>query len=166
MKIFPVKNRVFLFFFASFLTFFSVLQGSFAADRVLILSSCETSYYLGPYVDVLKNPEASITIDDVADPLSGLKFESLKTKILSLDEATKALWLRFAVQAPWTDDSSPPDWTLDPGSLFPCLFTLYIPDPGSGKKKNGLCRQSVPPLFPVLLTAGPGKILSSVCLIT
>ena len=72
MKMLPEKNVICLFVFILCLTFFVLPHESFASDRTLVLNGLEKSYFLGPYIDVLNDPEGSLTIEDLADPLPGL----------------------------------------------------------------------------------------------
>jgi len=130
---------------------------AFASDRTLVLDRSEKSYFLGPYIDVLKDPKGSLTIEDLADPLSGLKFEFLGTKILNLGGVSQAVWLKFTIQIPPGDKQKSCNWILNPGALLPGLFTLYIPEFTPAREKKWITKTIVAPIIPNFIDRNSGE---------
>jgi signal transduction histidine kinase/DNA-binding response OmpR family regulator len=156
MKMLPGKNITCLFVFILCCASLVVPHESFASDRTLVLDRAEKSYFLGPYVDVLNDPEGSLTIEDLADPLPDLKFKFLGTRILNLGEVSQTVWLRFAIQIPW-DKQNPGNWILNPGTLLPGLFTLYIPKPEPSGEKKWIIQTIGAPIIPTFIDRNSGK---------
>ncbi|RLB84195.1 MAG: hypothetical protein DRH26_19410, partial [Deltaproteobacteria bacterium] len=155
MKMLPEKNVICLFVFILCLTFFVLPHESFASDRTLVLNGLEKSYFLGPYIDVLNDPEGSLTIEDLADPLPGLKFELSKTRILNLGEA-QTVWLKFTIQISG-DKQNPGNWILNPGALLPGLFTLYIPELVPSREKKWMIQTIGAPIIPSFIDRNSGE---------
>jgi signal transduction histidine kinase/CheY-like chemotaxis protein len=157
MKIFQTKCIFYLFFFIFFSTFFTMGHRSFAANRVLLLNQDKESYLLGPYIDILRDPAGSLTIEEVAAPLVGHRFESAGSKILNLGESKGVVWLRFTVQVPQGNESDKAIWILDPGSYNPAFFTLYMPQLSPNTKKNWIIKTIRSPIIPSFADQSSGE---------
>jgi signal transduction histidine kinase/CheY-like chemotaxis protein len=161
MKCLTGKMNHGLFFFILFFigfAFFSLPPKSAATERFLVLDPAVTSYPLGPYAGVLKDPGV-LTIDQVTAPGSDLKFEFPGTPGLNCGTPSGAVWIRFtlkSLQGPLGDFSQEP-WVLNPGSLFPAVFTLYVPSQKPGEIKTWETQKSRAPIVPAFTSAGSGE---------
>ena len=147
MMIFQKKYIYYLFFFTFCSTFLTMGYRSFAEERVLLLDQAKESYSLGPYIDILRDPAGSLTIEEVVTSMAGRKFKSLEKKVLNLGEIKGVVWLRFAVQAK-SNKFDKVNWVLDPGSYNPAFFTLYIPRLSSETTKKWEIQAIRAPIIP------------------
>lgn len=148
-----------LFFSLSFmlgLAFLILPFKSAATERFLVLDPAVTSYPLGPYAGVLKDPKGVVTIDQVTAPGSDLKFEFPGTPGLNCGTPSGAIWIKFTLKSfhgSFGDFSQKP-WVLNPGSLFPAVFTLYVPSQKPGETKTWKTQKSRAPIVPAFTSAG------------
>ena len=156
MKILLKKNIICLLVFILFCASLVVPTQSFSSDKTLVLDRAEKSYFLGPYVGVLKDPKGSLTIEDVADSQPELDFEFLGTRTLNLEGVSQAVWLKFNIQVAPEDKQNPKNWILNPGALLPGHFTLYIPEIGPSGKKKWIIQTTAAPIIPNFMGRNSG----------
>ncbi|MBU0971147.1 MAG: hypothetical protein KKC20_10900, partial [Proteobacteria bacterium] len=89
-----------------------------------------------------------------------LKFEFPGTPGLNCGTPSGSVWIKFALksfQGPLGDFSHPEPWVLNPGSILPAVFTLYIPSQTPGATKTWETQISRAPIVPAFGYASSGE---------
>ncbi|MCP4133955.1 MAG: PAS domain-containing protein [bacterium] len=106
------------------------------APETLVLDSTGKEYSLKPYLEILEDPEDSLTIEEIRKPGTAKRFEPGKTKSLTYEFSTTGFWLRFRVHNSSNRDET---WLLELDYPHINIFELYAFD-SSGNlttKKTG-----------------------------
>ena len=97
------------------------------SGQTLQLSAEQETYSLGGYLDILEDPSATLTIDDIASPEMADRFQPVPTNSTSLGFTNSNFWLRLTV-AP--DPAAPEKrWVLDPGWVYYSKLVFHAPGP-------------------------------------
>jgi signal transduction histidine kinase/DNA-binding response OmpR family regulator len=97
------------------------------AAGVLQLSAGQESYSLAGYADIMEDPSATLTIDQVASADMASRFSPLTTDSNSLGFSNSYYWLRLSVAS---DPAAPQmRWFLDPGWIYYSRLVFFAPGP-------------------------------------
>jgi two-component system, sensor histidine kinase LadS len=123
-----------------------VIIGSFlvhtppsAAERILQLSSGDTSFELAPYLDIFEDKGKNLTIQDVSSPEFSPKFKPLNSGTLNLGITSSAWWARFTIQekSVLLPGAGKKAWLLESPRPFIASMRLYYPEKDSTGKASG-----------------------------
>ncbi len=119
----PAKYNLWLFFLmVVFLVWFpGGLTRGRAAEPVLRLAGDAESYPLGPFLQILEDPEGQWSIHEVLEPCFSAAFSGVNSSTLNLGVSSSTYWLRFSFAPGQGGDSSAlrdDVWLLDLGWPF------------------------------------------------
>ncbi len=104
------------------------------AGGVCVLGSDGESYDLRPFMEVMEDPDRSLTIDMAASPELETYYVRRESDHFNFGFTDSALWFRFVLDARQGNDPGDPGklWIFDPGRSMYESFELFIPMPGGG----------------------------------
>ena len=106
---------------------------SLYAEETVVLEDTQSVYSLLPHVEILEDPERSLTIEDVLSEKIGTQFVLAGEDHGGFSHLQAAYWVRFTVE---NNTSLQEDWML--AFLWPMIgeIALFIPQDGYDKKKQ------------------------------
>ncbi len=113
-----------------FLIFFFLIASVkvYAAQQPLILSDTGEKYLIGRYMEILEDPDGSLSIEDVMSQNYAERFENCRVDVKNLGYTRSVYWLKFTVK----NDTTTPYWVLD--FDYPLIDDIQVYDPDySGK---------------------------------
>jgi signal transduction histidine kinase/CheY-like chemotaxis protein len=104
------------------------------AGGVCVLGSDGESYDLRPFMEVMEDPDRSLTIDMASSPELDVQYVRREADHFNFGFTDSALWFRFVLDARKGNDPGDPGklWIFDPGRAMHDTFELFIPKPGGG----------------------------------
>ncbi len=97
----------------------------------LTLTTRQDAHRLGPYLEIMEDPSAKLSLDQAASPAMSGRFEPVGSDTLNLGVSASAFWLRFAVSQPVQPRGHEQGgWILDLGQPALTFVALYVGEPG------------------------------------
>jgi PAS domain S-box-containing protein len=96
------RIKVYLF------SFILIFSGLLRSQKILTLKDNQQKYPLGLYLEILEDPGAELTLEQVTSPEYSLRFKPNRERVPNLGFTRSAIWVRFRIlnqastRSPWT----------------------------------------------------------------
>lgn len=117
-----------------------VQSGEPCKARPLVLTEGQNQYLLGRHIDLLKDPDGTLTIDQVSSPEFNEQFTPSQVDIPTYGYTNDVYWVRLCLD---NETRQTGQWLLDTGFPNMHYVDLYTPRPdgtGFASKQTGVMR--------------------------